>query len=168
MCRNNMVKILILWICFSLSAFALKTDRYQVIHVDADSADLDQKNHIGTYTGHVIFNQGTTHLYAAKATTQGNEKNELILAVAEGDAKDQVHFETKTDADKPPMHAFADKIRYIPAKHVIELHGHAKVSQGTNTFSAPLIIYDTEKQQVLSRRDEHNRISIIFHPDKKS
>jgi len=161
----NILKILL--ILFPLTVFSLQSDRNKIIHVDADSAELDQKNHTGIYTGHVIFNQGTTHLHAAKAITQGNEKNELVLAIAEGNQEAQAHFETKTAEDKPPMHAYADIIRYLPDKHRIELQGHAKVSQGTNSFSAPLIVYDTEKQQVISKSDGKSRTSIVFYPDKK-
>ena len=148
--------------------FALPSDRQKLIHVDADSADLNQQSHKGVYTGHVTFHQGTTHLHAAKAMTQGNEKNELILAIAEGNKEGQAHFETKTTEDKPPMHAYADIIRYLPKKHLIKLQGNAKVTQGANTFSAPLIIYDTLKQEILSKSDGKNRISIVFYPDKKT
>lgn len=147
---------------------ALPSDKAEVIHVVADSADLNQSKHRGTYTGHVAFVQGTTNLHADHATTLANIKNQLTVAIAYGAKGEQAHFWSQTEPNKPPFHAYADTIRYFPLRHLIELIGNAHVEQGKNSLSAAKISYDTEKQHVLTQRDKHMRTTIILYPNKKS
>jgi lipopolysaccharide export system protein LptA len=166
---RKMVKYIlsIYLIIFSCSICALSSDKDQVMHVLANFADLSQQVHKGTYIGEVEFIQGTTNLRAAKAITQGDEKNQLILAVASGSSGKQAHFWTITDPKKPPFHAYADLIHYYPKKHIIKLMGHARVQQGANSFTAAKITYNIEKQQVISRGKGKQRITIIYYPEKK-
>jgi lipopolysaccharide export system protein LptA len=147
--------------------YALPTDKEQIMHVVSDSADLSQKNHKGIYTGNVEFIQGTTNLNAAKAITQGDAKNQLTLAIANGENGKQAHYWTETGPDKPPFHAYADTIKYYPLKHLIELIGNARVEQGTNSLSAAKISYDTLEQHVVSESDGKTRTTIIIYPEKK-
>lgn len=166
---QKMVKYILWVMLISLSGalYALPTDKEQVMHVMADSADLSQQDHKGTYVGNVELIQGSTNLRAAKAITQGDDKNQLVLAIANGSKGKQAHYWAITDPKKPPFHAYADTIRYYPLRHVIELIGNARVEQGANSFSAAKITYDTIKQHVLSQGDGKQRITIIYHPEKK-
>lgn len=158
--------ITILVFVFSDLCWALPEDRHQVLKLSADSADLSQQTHRGEYNGHVQLDQGSSHLRAANAVTQGNEQNKLVLAIAKGKGKEQAHFWTLTALDKPPLHAYADVIRYHPEAHLIELMGNARVEQGNNSFSAPQISYDTIKQHVVSKSDGKSRTTIIIHSEK--
>ncbi|PJD96878.1 MAG: lipopolysaccharide transport periplasmic protein LptA [Legionella sp.] len=150
------------------ASHALPADKEEVIHVTADSADLSQQQHKGTYTGNVIFIQGTTNLHAAQALTQGNSNNQLILAIARGANNQQAHYWTETGAGKPPFHAFADVIKYHPIKQTIELIGHARIEQGTNSLSAAKIIYNIEEQHLISQSNNKTRTVIILYPEKKA
>lgn len=160
--------LIFLFMLTSSVVYALAEDKEKVMHVMANSANLSQQEHKGTYTGNVELVQGTTNLQAEKAVTLGNEKNQLVLAIANGVTGKQAHYWTITDPNKPPVHAYADTIRYYPLRHLIELIGNARVEQGENSFSAAKISYDTEKQHVLSQGNESQRITIIYHPEKKS
>ncbi|WP_051398986.1 lipopolysaccharide transport periplasmic protein LptA [Legionella oakridgensis] len=150
------------------AAFALPEDRQQVLQLRADSADLNQEKHLGIYIGHVELDQGSTHLRAAEAITQGNSDNKLIRAVAKGNKEEQAHYWTLTAPDKPPLHAYANEIYYYPERHLIELIGQARIEQGQNSFLAPKITYDTERQHVLTHRDQKARTVITIYPEKKS
>lgn len=147
--------------------YSLPSDRQQVMHVVADKADLSQQKHKGIYTGNVEFIQGTTNLHAAKAITEGNSKNQLTLAVANGAKDKQAHYWTESGPNKPPFHAYADTIRYYPLRHLIELIGNAHIEQGTNSLSAAKITYDTIEQHVVSESDGKTRTTIILYPEKK-
>ncbi|MDI1351923.1 MAG: lipopolysaccharide transport periplasmic protein LptA [bacterium] len=149
------------------SGYALPTDKEKVMHVVSDSADLNQLKHQGIYTGNVEFIQGTTNLHAMKAITKANLKNQLTLAIAIGAKEKQAHYWTETGPNKPPLHAYADTIKYYPLKHVIELIGHARVEQGLNSLSAAKITYDTLEQHVVSDGDKTTRTTIILYPEKK-
>lgn len=147
--------------------YALPTDKEQTMHVVADSANLSQKTHKGIYSGNVEFVQGTTNLHASKAMTQADAKNQLTLAIANGEKGKQAHYWTETGPDKPPFHAYADTIKYYPLKHIIELIGNARVEQGTNSLSAAKISYDTIEQHVITESNETTRTMIIIYPEKK-
>lgn len=148
------------------SSFALPEDREQVLHLSADTADLNQEKHHGVYIGDVQLDQGSTHVRAAEAITEGNEKNQLMKAIAKGNGHEQAHYWALTAADKPPIHAYADNIYYYPERHLIELIGNARVEQGENTFSAPKISYDTLHQHVVTTASGKQRTTIIIHPEK--
>lgn len=148
--------------------FALPEDRTQVMQLRAGSAELDQKAHHGIYTGDVELDQGTTHIRAASAVTESNLKNQLIRAVIQGNKTAQAHYWTTATTDKPPLHAYADTIYYYPERHTIELIGNARVEQGSDSFSAPKISYDTLQQHVITNSDGKKRTTIIIHPSKNS
>ncbi len=160
--------LLLFFITVSTLGFALSSDQEKVMHVTADSADLNQLAHKGTYTGNVEFIQGTTNLHAHNAVTQGNTKNQLTLAIANGSKGKQAHYWTQTDPNKPMFHAYADTIRYYPLRHLIELIGNARVEQGSNSLSAAKITYDTLKHHVVSHGNEKTRTVIILYPEKKA
>ena len=168
----NLIRVnnYVLSICILLltsSSFALPDDRTQLMHLRADTAELNHHTHRGIYVGDVQLDQGSTHIRAAEAITEGNLKNQLIKAIIKGNRATQAHFWTLTTADKPPIHAYADIIYYYPEKHSIELVGNAKVEQGTDFFSAPTIRYNTLNQRVVSENDSKSRTTITIHPGKR-
>ncbi|MGC1181997.1 MAG: lipopolysaccharide transport periplasmic protein LptA [Legionella sp.] len=163
----NYLLLTVFFLTYHSSVYALATDKEQVMQVMADSADLRQHEHKGAYTGNFELIQGTTNLRADTAITQGDEKNQLVLAIANGSKDKQAHYWTLNEPNKPIVHAYADTIKYYPVRHVIELIGNARVEQGNNSFSAAKIIYDTIKQHVLSQGNGKQRITIIYHPEKK-
>lgn len=128
--------------------YALPKDSQEPIYVRADSADIQQNRHHGIYTGHVAVDQGSTHIRAGKAVTDGDEHNQLISAMIEGDHNGQAHYWTLQSPDKPELHAYADTIYYYPKQRQIVLKGHAYVLQGENKITASLIRYDIETQHV--------------------
>lgn len=163
--KQNLRFLIVFLVSFIHSfAYAMPDDREKVAQLSADSVDLNQQSHYGTYTGNVKLDQGTTHLRAIKAITEGDEKNKLKLAVAQGDEKNQAHYWVQTAIDKPLVHAYADIIRYYPNDHLIELIGNARVIQGEDSFSAPKIRYDTLKHHVSTQAEGKMRTTIIIHP----
>ena len=152
-----------LWLVAS-SGFALPEDQKKRVDVQADSAHLNQNTHRGFYLNNVQLDQGTTHIRADKAMTKSNEKNELVEAMIKGNQTSQAHYWTLTALDKPPLHAYADQMRYYPARHLIELIGHARVEQDKESFAASKISFDTVQQHVITEHDEQHQSTIIIHP----
>ena len=147
---------------------ALPEDKQQTMQFSASHAELNQDKHRGIFIGDVEIDQGSTHIRAFKVTTEGNANNQLIKAILEGDQKNQAHYSTLTHPDKPVLHAYADFIYYYPEQHIIELVGHAKVEQGTDSFAAARIHYDLLRQSVFSKSDGQLRTNIIIHPGKNN
>jgi lipopolysaccharide export system protein LptA len=163
--KDNLVFFILYTV--TTTSMALPSDKEKVMQVTSDSAQLSQQEHQGTYTGNVIFVQGTTNLHAHDAVTKGTNENQLTLAIANGSKGKQAHYWTETGPDKPPFHAYADTIKYYPLKHTIELIGNARVEQGLNSLSSAKIIYDTKAQHVLSQSDVKTLTVIIIYPEKK-
>lgn len=153
-------------ILLSNSALALPEDQEQIVQLRAGSADINQQTHTGIYLNGVQLDQGSTHIEAFEATTTGNEKNQLILAIIKGKKNTQAHYWTLPAQDKPVMHAYANMMKYYPERHLIELIGNARVEQGDNSFAAPKISYDTQAQHIVSEASGNARTTIIFHPEK--
>lgn len=159
-----------IFLLFINLSYSMENDDNAPLELQADSADINQTKHIGIYTGNVEFDQGSTHIRAKKAITKNNEKNQLTKAIIIGDKLNQAHYWTKVSFNKPELHAYADRIYYFPKEHIIKLKGNAKVKQGNNYFSAPVIVYDMLKQHVFSEKspDNSGRTVIIFNPKEKN
>ena len=165
----SMAKTLVLLIAFFLSqiSFAMPDDNDKTATLSASTASLNQLSHQGEYKGKVALDQGTRHLRADRATTKGDKNNQLTLARAFGNTTTPAHYWEQTALNKPPMHAYAQEIRYYPQRHLIKLIGTARITQGKDSFSAPIIIYDTEKQHVIAEGNKKTPILIIMHNEKK-
>lgn len=163
--NRAMDKAILLLLLISTHCFALPDDKTKTLQLRADTADINQTTRQGIYHNNVELDQGSTHLRAAHAMTVVNLQNQLIRATAEGDSAAQAHFWTLTDEKKPPLHAYANIIRYFPEKHRIQLEGKARVEQGIDSFSAPIIHYDTLHQHVISQSNHNDQTVIIIHPE---
>lgn len=150
----------------SQTLYALPQDSKEPLFVRADSVDLNQKQHLGTYVGKVAVDQGSTHIRAAKAVTIGDDHNRLIKAVIEGDALTQAHYWTLQKPNKPVMHAYADILFYSPKDHQIKLIGHASVIQDHNKISASQLDYNLTTQQLITTFQGAQTIISIQSNDK--
>ena len=152
------------------ASFALETDTQQPLELKANSADINQSSHIGTYTDGIEFDQGTTHIRADKAITKTDANNKLTEAVIYGNKSSQAHYWSQMEKDKPELHAYADIIKYYPEKKVIKLIGHSRIKQGENSFTAPKITYNIDKRHIVSSSmaNQKQKTVIIFHPTRKN
>lgn len=161
--------IFVFLLLISKFSYSLVSDQQEPLELQANFADIDQEKHIGIYTGNVEFDQGTTHIRASKAVTKATKNNKISEAIIYGDKKNQAHYWSKISQDKPEIHAYADIICYKPEINTIELKGNARIRQGDNSFSAPMITYDTVNQHVTSTNmgiKNNGRTVIIFNPNE--
>lgn len=149
--------------------FALESDNQKPLELKANTADINQSEHKGVYTNGIEFDQGTTHIRADKAITKTDANNKLIEAIIYGDTKNQAHYWSQMEKDKPDLHAFANIIKYYPESKIIKLIGNARVSQGENLFTAPKITYNIAKRHIISchTKDDTQKTVIIFNPPRK-
>jgi len=152
----------ILLIFLPLTTKALESDSDQPMLVSSDSAQINSQSGVGLYRGNVHFNQGASYLTADYAETFTDEDNNLVSAFAEGVEDQRAHYWTLTDIDKPELHARADRIEYQAKENKIYLIGNAEVIQGEDSYHAPIIEYDTEKEEVISPEDDQGRTVIIL------
>ena len=54
--------VLCVLLCYPLVGLTLSTDRNQPIDIQADKLDINDKQHISIYQGHVVMRQGSLHI----------------------------------------------------------------------------------------------------------
>jgi lipopolysaccharide export system protein LptA len=119
------------------------SDAEQPVHVEADSAELNQTTGVGIYRGDVRITQGSMVLTADVVTViaPGEDLQKLI---AEGD---RASFRQLTDAGDE-ITAYAQHMEYAPDKNRITLLNNAVLRRATDRFKAERIVYHIDRQIV--------------------
>ena len=133
----------------SAGAWALPSDREQPIRVQADTAELDDKQGVGVYRGNVVITQGTLKITGDTVTITQNAQGDIEVFTALGKP---AYYEQKPSADKQIVKAYGLTIQYFAANERIVLIDQAKVIQEGNTFEGEKIVYDTQRQIVNAGR----------------
>ncbi|MCY1260253.1 Lipopolysaccharide export system protein LptA [compost metagenome] len=155
----------------SPAAWALPTDREQPIRVQADSAELDDRQGVAVYRGDVIVTQGSMKLTGHTVTLKQNKEGDIEIVTSVGKP---AYFEQKPEVDKPITQAYGITIQYFVTQNRVILIDQAKVIQEGNTFEGEKIVYDTQRQIVNAGRATGSqvttprpRIDMVIQPKKK-
>ncbi|TWI55394.1 lipopolysaccharide export system protein LptA [Pseudomonas duriflava] len=140
----------------SANVWALPSDRDQPIRVQADSAELDDKQHVAVYRGDVIITQGSMRITGNTVTITQDADGNIKVATAVGKP---AYYEQKPSADKDIVQAYGLTIQYYADQNRIILIDQAKVVQQGNTFEGEKIVYDTQRQVVNAGRANGNQIT---------
>ena len=155
----------------SASAWALPSDRDQPIRVQADSAELDDKQGVAVYRGGVVITQGTLKITGDTVTITQDANGEIEVFTSVGKP---AYYEQKPSADKDIVKAYGLTIQYFAANERIVLLDQAKVVQEGNTFEGEKIVYDTRRQIVNAGRATNTdvstprpRVDMVIQPRKR-
>ena len=156
----------------SASAWALPSDRDQPIRVQADSAELDDKQGVAVYRGNVVMTQGTMKITGDTVTITQDANGDIDVFTSVGKP---AYYEQKPDVDKDIVKAYGLTIQYYASNERIVLIDQAKVIQQGNTFEGEKIVYDTQRQIVNAGRATGSNVSVprpridmILQPRKKN
>ena len=133
----------------------------------ADQAIFKQKTHLGNYTGNINITHGETKIQSDSAKTLGNDNNSLKYVEFKGSKNHQAHYITSVPK-KPQVNAYADVMKYYQDRHIIQFIGNARLTQGNDFFAAPMIVYDTLSQHIVSSSKGVVRTTIVIHPENYS
>ncbi len=127
---------------------AYETDRDQPATLDADEFDMDFQSGVRTYRGNVVYQQGSIRLYADELVAHFKD-GELQTAVARGN---RAEFRQRPDDSDSDMVGLALRIELNQVDQILTLRDRAQVTQGANTVTGKLIVYNmlTEKVKVRS------------------
>ncbi len=164
--------LLITLLCGSAfsSLWALESDRYQPISIQADEAQLSESQGLATYTGNVELQQGSLKIQCDQLIVSSDETGvNQIEAIGK-----PAHFEQKTATTDPKLEANAHRITYLTSKDKVLLKTNARVQQGDNLFEGDLITYDLNTQQLSAfkpdekkgdkKKDSDDRVRMILQP----
>lgn len=168
---NAPMKLLL--ICLGLASLlasancsALSSDREKSIHIQADSAVVDDKLGLSTYKGNVVVNQGTLHITAdeVQITSKNNEVVKVVASTAPN-SKHLAHYQQLPDNSKQLVKADARKITWLVKKRQLELDGEAHLRQSKDSsFSGAVIHYDAGTGTVNARSNKNAPVETIFKP----
>jgi lipopolysaccharide export system protein LptA len=156
----------------SAGAWALPSDREQPIRVQADSAELDDKQGVAVYRGGVVITQGTLKITGDTVTITQDANGDVEVFTSVGKP---AYYEQKPAVDKEIVKAYGLTIQYFASNERIVLIDQAKVIQEGNTFEGEKIVYDTQRQIVNAGRatgtalsTPRPRIDMVIQPRKKT
>ncbi len=136
------------------------------IKVQADRLELDQKQGISLYQGHVRLQRDDTLLQADRLELHSKD-GKVTLAIADGEP---VHMEMR-DPNKNGQtgRAEARHVEYRFDDGLIELQGAAQLWRDGDHFSGERLLYDDKKQQVRAFGNEQtrDRVRVILQPEKE-
>lgn len=169
----------IVFICtsflFTVSAWALSTDKDQLIEIEADNADLDDEKGVTIYRGNVVLTQGSVRMTGHTMTVYFKDY-ELDTLIMEGRP---ARYQQLPDNSKIYDEAQALRMEYYELKKLIVLVDKVLFKQASLSFSGNRIEYDTEHSRVKARGSvkqqntssssgsSGERIKIILKPRKK-
>ena len=132
------VLLIITGIILSQSAIALKSDRDQPAHIEADDIEFDFKKGTRIYNNNVLVVQGTLRLKADKLVGI-YDGSELDKATAWGSL---ARFKQRPDGKEDDVEGWAKKIVVDQKANTLTLLGKASLKQGADTARGDTIIYN--------------------------
>ena len=162
--RIFMQRTAVLITAISVTAHSLTTDSKEKLHITADSTIYNYRNGVNYFEGHVLIDQGTTHLTADRLTTKANVKHEIQEAVAYG-VGELAHFWTVPRLGEPIVHAHAKVIKFYPLTLNASMQGDVIVTQGENNFQGQLIHYNMSDQTIIVPETKNGRAVLVYNPD---
>lgn len=168
MCRKRLISRILLAAMLTLPALSMTEpdDAVQPVHVEADTAELNQTTGVGVYRGDVRVTQGTMVLIADQVTViaPGWELQKLVAQSATQGGR--ATFRKLTDVGDEII-AHAHRIEYEPDKGRIMLLGNAALQRAADRFSAERIVYYINRQ-IVDAGDPHGegRVEMTLVPEE--
>jgi lipopolysaccharide export system protein LptA len=159
------VNVLFIALFLSCCCFALPSDSKEVIHIVSDEWTYNYKTGVNEYTGHVVIDQGTTHLTADRLTTKSNAHHKIQEAIAYG-LNQPAHYRTLAKMGDTEMHAYANIIKYYPIESNVTFEQNVTLKQGENSFQGQLIHYNSYDQTIAVPERVNSQAVIVYNPDK--
>jgi lipopolysaccharide export system protein LptA len=160
--RFGLLLLLGLAACYSPSVLSLENDNKQPIYIDSDTASYDEKTSVSTYSGNVIYTQGSLVVHSDVMTFYMKDSQIIKITVTGKPAT----FKQTPAAGKEDINGRALIGEYYPPSAKLFLIKEAIIWQGGNKSSSDLIIYDT-KNSVIKAGDtttSSKRVRTVFEP----
>ena len=174
---NAFFFVLFINMLFSGVTLAERADRDKPIHIEADSATVDDyrrkdKFRISTFTGNVILTQGTRIIRADKAILKEDLKG-YRYATAYGNL---VSYREKREGVDEYIEGWSQRVEYDEKANKIELFGKARLKRGSDEVQGDYISYDMTRDffEVKSQKDKdakqdsESRVRVIIQPKDSS
>jgi lipopolysaccharide export system protein LptA len=149
-------------VCHAPWVYALRSDRDQPIHIEADRVNIDDKREVSHYQGNVHMTQGTMKIDA----------DEVFVHLRDGALHKVIiigkpaHFQQQTERSGGPIKSQANRMEYFAGNEKLLLRDDAVVIQDGNRFTGDYIEYDTRASVVKANKEQDSgaRVHAIIQP----
>lgn len=142
-------------------ADALQSDREQPLQVEADRANIDNKNGISIYLGNVIVVQGSMRITADKLTVYARDQI-LTKMISEGNP---TTYKQRPEGKEQDVKGRGQRIEYYEDTETAIFIERAVLEQDGNTFNSDRIVYDVARDKVnAGTTSSGDRVRIILQP----
>ena len=153
------------WICALIAfaaapVFALKSDRQQLLNVDADKLDAGLDDNRAVLEGNVRITQGTLVIEAATAVLTQGEGQETRRVLLTGSP---VTLEQDLD-EGGRLKARANQVDYDVSAESVVLTGAATVSQPRGEITGERIVYNTASGKLEATSVPGGRVHLKVQP----
>lgn len=162
--RITHIIISILLASAAFAVYSLPEDKTEKLYIKSDISTYDYKKGTNYFEGHVLVDQGTTHLTADRLTTRSNSKHRMQEAIAYG-VNDLAHFWTTPKAGEAVINAHAKIIKFYPETQNTTLQGEVQLTQGENNFHGQLIHYNMNDQTIIVPETKNGRAVLVYNPE---
>lgn len=163
----SLIKIVVLVVLLGggQTAFALKSDADQPVHIDSNTATYNDNTGNSIYIGNVVTVQGSLRITS----------NKLVVYVTDGEI-DKMVFTGKPAKFKQLPSKGKDYIygegltgEYYPSQNRLILIEQAVVSQGNNRSASKIITYDSKNYLIQAGKKSSgaSRVHSVFQPKVK-
>ncbi len=148
------------------NAMALDTDSSQPIHLEADSANINDNEGLHQYEGNVSITQGSMQITAHKVTAIFQDQD-ISQFIAIGNQQTPAYMTQTLNNKNQPMEAWAQQINYHTDQALITLQGGGRLLQEGNEFLGETITFSTDDETLIlkSKPNTNDRVQLTILPD---
>ncbi|MEY4767648.1 MAG: hypothetical protein RL637_287 [Pseudomonadota bacterium] len=164
--RRLLINLSVILLCLNQVIWASDKDQQQPIYIDSDTASYDEKNSISTYSGNVIYRQGSLVIHSEMMIFH-LKNGEIIKVVVSGKP---ITFKQALGTDKEEMNGQALNAEYYPSTGKLLLMNQAIVKQNGNQANSDLITYDTQNGLIQAGdiSNSSKRVHTVFESKGKT
>ena len=144
-----LLSLLLMFSLLSPMVLASTDDTQQPIYIEADQAEINEREGVMTYTGHVLLRQGGIELRADTVVVYAID-GELQRITAQGQPVHYLQKPPQQDIDAKEVKGVSQRMEYRAKDKRLLLLGNAEFWQGGNRFSGNRIQYDPETERVIA------------------
>jgi len=140
----------------------------EIIYLEADTVDIDEKKGISVYKGNVKLSRGDITIVADMMTAYKNDSGLQKLIATGKPVEFTKAASTKNNGTRQKeIKGQALEIDYNAKNETIKLKNDAKLWQGKDQFSGNIIVYDIASESVTAGKGSasNGRVKVIIHPN---
>jgi lipopolysaccharide export system protein LptA len=162
-CRPAIL-LLALGLCPAFPALALDGDQDQPLYIEADAAELDDKQSFSLYIGNVEVEHGNMRIFADEVLVHHRPDRQPRKIIAIGNP---VRYRQTLEDDPDEVKGRSLRMEYESDRDEITLIDEAELTQGEDRFASDRIVYNRITERVTAGTSAQGRERVKIRIDLK-